>query len=84
LELGDPVAVERRGQIFNYRIIGREIVAPDDVAVMLPVPRQPEATPTQALLTLITCHPQYSARQRLILTAELETPEQPADAGTAA
>ena len=84
LEVGDAVTVERRGQTFTYRIVTREIVAPDDVAVMLPVPRQPEATPTQALLTLITCHPQYSARQRLILTAALETADQPADAGTAA
>ena len=78
LEVGDAVTVERRGQTFTYRIVSREIVAPDDVAVMLPVPRQPEATPTQALLTLITCHPRYSARQRLILTAALENPEQAA------
>lgn len=84
LEVGDTVTVERRSQTFTYRIVSREIVAPDDVAVMLPVPRQPEATPTQALLTLITCHPQYSARQRLILTAALDTTEQPADAGTPA
>lgn len=84
LEVGDAVTVERRGQTFTYRIVSREIVAPDDVAVLLPVPRQPEATPKQALLTLITCHPQYSARQRLILTAALEMTNQPADAGTAA
>jgi sortase A len=84
LELGDPVTVERRGEVFTYRIVSREIVAPDDVAVMLPVPRQAEAAPTQALLTLITCHPQYSARQRLILTAALESTQPAAEARAAA
>ena len=37
-----------------------------------PVPRQPDATPTKSLLTMTTCHPKYSAQQRLIVFAELE------------
>jgi sortase A len=56
LEVGDEVTVERRDEVFSYRIISREIVAPDDV----------------------------SARQRPILTAELETAQKPADAGVTA
>lgn len=59
-----------------------ELLVMAGVVVLLP--REPESTPTQALLTLVTCHPQYSARQRLILTAELATAQQSVDAGVAA
>ena len=30
--------------------------------------------PTQRLLTLTTCNPEYSASQRMIVTAEMATP----------
>lgn len=69
---GDPVVVETRDTWFTYRVTGSEIVQPTDVAVTLPVPREPGATPTRSLLTLTTCNPKYSARQRLIVYAELE------------
>ncbi|MCW2491964.1 MAG: class sortase [Frankiales bacterium] len=50
---------------------GREIVTPDDVAVIAPVPDNSGLTPTRALLTMTTCHPKYSADQRMILHAAL-------------
>lgn len=50
---------------------GREIVHPAAVHVINPVPNHPRATATRALLTLTTCHPKYSAAQRLILHAQL-------------
>jgi sortase A len=50
---------------------GREIVHPAAVHVIDPVPNHPRATPTRALLTLTTCHPKYSADQRLVLHAQL-------------
>jgi sortase A len=40
--------------------------------VTLPVPRQPGVEPTKSLLTLTTCHPKYSARQRMVVFSELE------------
>lgn len=36
-----------------------------------PVPNHSLATATRALLTLTTCHPKYSADQRLIVHAQL-------------
>lgn len=72
LRRGDAVVVETRTTWYTYRVRGTEIVAPTDVAVVLPVPRRPGARPTEALLTLTTCHPEYSARQRLIVAAVLE------------
>jgi sortase A len=50
---------------------GREIVHPAAVHVIDPVPNHPRAVATRALLTLTTCHPKYSADQRLIVHAQL-------------
>jgi sortase A len=72
LRPGDAVVVETRDRWFTYRVTGTEIVAPTAVEVALPVPRRPGVEPTEALLTLTTCHPRYSARQRMIVSAALE------------
>jgi sortase A len=52
-------------------VVGREIVSPSSVQVIDPVPDQPGATATRALLTMTTCHPKYSANQRMIIHAAL-------------
>jgi sortase A len=69
---GDAVVVETRDRWFTYRVTGTRIVAPTAVEVTLPVPGQPGAEPTERLLTLTTCHPKYSARERMIVSAVLE------------
>ncbi|SNR46355.1 class E sortase [Blastococcus mobilis] len=54
-------------------IPGRRIVRPEDVEVLSPTPYAAQnAAPTGAYLTLTTCHPRYSARQRLIIHASLD------------
>lgn len=77
LEAGDEIIFETRERIFVYKVMRQEIVSPRASGVLLPVPRDPEAskTPTRRLLTLTTCHPEYSARQRLIVYAELARSE---------
>jgi LPXTG-site transpeptidase (sortase) family protein len=87
LEPGDPIVVETADAWYVYRVIGdpatgnvdtgavpgRQIVAPTDVSVISPTPLAPaDAPPSGAYLTLTTCHPEYSARQRLIVHALLE------------
>ncbi|MGX7677293.1 class E sortase [Jatrophihabitans sp. DSM 45814] len=52
-------------------VVGRQIVSPSTVSVIDPVPDHPNTTPTRALLTMTTCHPKYSANQRMILHAAL-------------
>ena len=53
-------------------IPGREIVRPTNVDVISPVPGGPaHAKPDGAWLTLTTCHPKYSAEQRLVIHAVL-------------
>jgi sortase A len=52
---------------------GRRIVRPTDVEVISPVPgAASDAPPDGAYLTLTTCHPKYSAQQRLVLHAALD------------
>ena len=54
-------------------IPGQHIVRPTDVEVISPNPGGAETDPaTGAYLTLTTCHPKYSAEQRLIVHARLD------------
>lgn len=71
LQPGDAVVVETRDTWYTYRVTGSEIVLPTAVEVTLPVPKQPGVAPTKSVLTLTTCNPKYSARQRLIISADL-------------
>jgi sortase A len=72
LRPGDAVVVETRDTWFTYRVTGTRIVSPTAVEVTLPVPGQPGVAPTESVLTLTTCHPRYSARQRMVVSAALD------------
>ena len=52
-------------------IPGREIVNPSDTDVIAPVADHPGQKPTEKLLTLTTCHPKFTANQRMIVHAVL-------------
>jgi len=80
LRPGDRVVLETRDRWWTYTVSGTSIVSPNAIEVTYPVPGRRSATPTQQLLTLTTCHPRYSARQRMVVLAEL-TAEQGKDVG---
>ncbi|MGI5287053.1 class E sortase [Nonomuraea polychroma] len=67
LRRGDDIVVDTRDARFTYRVIRKEVVVPTQLSVVAPVPQHPARRPSQALITLATCHPEYSARQRLIV-----------------
>jgi sortase (surface protein transpeptidase) len=53
-------------------IPGQQIVSPSALEVIAPTPNgAADGSPSGAYLTLTTCHPRFSARQRLIIHAEL-------------
>jgi len=52
-------------------IPGRQIVDPSDGKVILPVPNKPGAKATESLMTLTTCHPKFTATQRMIVYSAL-------------
>ncbi len=63
LEAGDRIEVETAIGLHVYEVRSLEIVRPTDVWVTEPR--------DGAWLTLTTCHPKFSARERLIVFAEL-------------
>jgi sortase A len=71
LRPGDRILIDTRAKQYVYRVTGRRIVGPTAVEVTLPVPLRPKARPAEKLITLTTCHPKYSARQRLIIFGRL-------------
>jgi sortase A len=74
LRAGDDIVVQTVAGTFTYRVRTTEVVAPSAVEVMLPVPGRADATPTESLITLITCTPKYSARNRLVVRGALASP----------
>ncbi|HEY5202141.1 MAG TPA: class E sortase [Acidothermaceae bacterium] len=73
LVVGDAIVIETRDTWYTYLVTKTQAVLPTDTAVVLPVPGQPRARPTQALITLTTCTPKYSASHRLIVTGLLQS-----------
>ncbi len=73
LRRGDPIIVETGAGWFIYRVTGHQVIRPDQRSVIAAVPGRPGQRPSQTQLTLTSCHPKYSARQRFVVHAELET-----------
>lgn len=79
LQPGDPIMIETEDGVFTYRVeaqplpgggtSGHQIVTPEEVHVI--------ADRGDHRLTLTACHPLYSARQRIVVTAVLDQPVQP-------
>ncbi|WP_241038067.1 class E sortase [Blastococcus litoris] len=81
LRPGDAVLVETADSWFTYRVTGAEVVHPSDVSVVAPVPGGPmDAEPRGAFLTMTTCNPKFSNRERLVVHAELRSALSKADA----
>ena len=66
LEIGDEIAVTTLAGRFVYRVTGQQIVGPDDYHVVA------TTDPTVATITLTSCHPKYTARERIIISGELD------------
>lgn len=63
LEPGDRIVVTTKHNVYEYEVTDKLVVEPTDVQVIEPVPGK-------TMLTLITCHPFRSNKQRLIISAE--------------
>ncbi|MFS2294420.1 MAG: class E sortase [Actinomadura sp.] len=73
LRRGDEILIDTREEQYVYTVTGRRIVKPGATEVTAPVPGHPKRKPTERLITLTTCHPKYSAAQRMIIFGELES-----------
>ncbi len=67
VQVGDDVVVETIVGRYTYVVTGQVIVSPNDYQLVIPT-----LDPTTATLTLTSCHPKFSARQRIVVTAVLD------------
>ncbi len=63
LSPGDPIFVTTGAGRFRYDVVESKVVSPDEVSVLNPT--------EDDRLTLTTCHPRFSAAERLIVVAKL-------------
>lgn len=77
---GDRIYVQTREGYYVYRFRNSEIVLPSATDVLLPVPAQPSAKPTESYLTMTSCNPRFGSQERIIAYSLLER-WQPASAG---
>lgn len=66
LDTGDEIILTTLTGRYVYRVTGQQIVSPSDYQVIS------TTDPTTATLTLTSCHPKYTARERIIIFAELD------------
>jgi sortase A len=66
LSMGDEISITTRAGTFRYSVMEKKVVTPETVEVLNDT--------TDNRLTLTTCHPKYSAEQRLIVVAQLMGP----------
>lgn len=78
---GDPIVVETEDGVFTYRVEGQQLADGERSGHRIVAPEAVEVIADQGdhRLTLTACHPRYSARKRIVVTAVLETPAQPLD-----
>jgi sortase A len=73
---GDIIELQTRAGTFRYRVVWQRVVTPHQNEVLDPTRRRS--------LTLTTCHPRFSARQRLIIRAvQVAGPGTPGSGGAA-
>lgn len=67
LNIGDPIVItDLLGRTFTYLVSNQQVVEATDSWVVATTDY------TKAILTLTTCHPEFSAKQRLIISGELD------------
>lgn len=64
VENGDIVIISTTDADYTYEVFNIQVVEPDDVSLL-------KKSKTESILTLITCHPLYTASHRLIVQARL-------------
>ncbi|MEX1105887.1 MAG: class E sortase [Ilumatobacteraceae bacterium] len=64
---GDDIVVTTLAGRYVYVVTGTVIVGPDDYGLVIPA-----VDPSKATLVLTSCHPRFSARQRIVVSADLD------------
>ncbi len=67
IEVGDEILVTTLAGRYVYVMTGRQIVSPSDYARVIPT-----LDPTIATLTLTSCDPKFSAKNRIVISAQID------------
>lgn len=77
---GDRIYVRTREGYYVYVFRNSQTVLPSRTDVLLPVPTQPGAAPTESYMTMTSCNPRFGSEERFVAYALLER-WQPVSAG---
>ncbi len=77
---GDKIYVQTPDGFYTYAYRNGEIVLPDRMDILQPVPTEPGAAPKQRLLTMTSCNPRFGSQERIIAYAVFDS-WQPLSAG---
>ncbi len=69
LQVGDEIRMTTLSGVFVYKVTGQVIVEPSEYQVVA------TTDPTVANLTLTSCHPVFTAQQRIVIFSELDRTE---------
>ncbi len=64
MDVNDEVVIDTGSRTYRYVVYQKKVVEPTDTSVL-------KRSKTLGILTLVTCHPLYSSKQRLIVHAYL-------------
>lgn len=70
---GDRIYVQTQDGFYSYVYRNTQIVLPDRVDVLAPVPTRPGVEPEERMLTLTSCNPRFGAQERIIAYAVMES-----------
>jgi sortase A len=73
LLVGDSIYVETEDGWYKYVYRGTEYVRPTGIGVLEPVPQVADATSTDRIITMTSCHPYFSSAERIIAYGVFET-----------
>ena len=73
LRIGDAIVVETPDGWYTYRFRTLEYVWPDEVEVLLPVPKEMDVPAGTAYITLTSCSPMYAMSERIIAYGVFES-----------
>ncbi|MGO3066969.1 MAG: class E sortase [Brevibacterium linens] len=71
LRPGDEIIVQTKDGFYAYTFRNFDIILPDAVEVLSPVPDAPDFKGKDRILTMTACNPMFSARERYVAYAEL-------------
>ena len=77
---GDKIYIQTKDGFYTYVFRNNQIVMPDQVDVIAPVPTLPDAKPSERFLTMTSCNPRFGAEERIIAYAVMDN-WQPASQG---